>query len=345
MIINHNSLYSGLNTKSKLSAPEKVTNLMEESLFEEAINTLRESNNEIRNILSESYSSQYINEKADISFTEVYKKITDTFGKSIDKLYQRFKLTMVQFNKSSKVYQMFSSREKDIQNYKEAIKFDFPIYNYTCLDADIPPANLNKLFKTEFDEVQGKLKNIAKSARSAEEAASLIRGIYTDNKKEDKIANIRRIILKGSEPVTATIFANELFMKFRDNNLNGTKDIVMNGKDVYNKYYIDYIGAKDSIKIIERDKKNIIESADDVYKAIKNNSLESYNWKFDITNDMKSAYNTLMNIEASTIFAFCQEIVLAYGVKLDAVKENYRQDIRILAVTLKQIIKEVDYND
>lgn len=338
-MINYNSLYSGLNTNAQLVTPMSVYDLNEQSLFDYSLDILREANDNMRMILANAYVDQYVNEAAsDLGFADVFKKVINTFTGAIEKVYQQFKLTMVKFFRIGGD-DIFEKGEKILENYKEPIKFPFAIYSYTNLDADIPPVNLYKAFKEEFDNLYANVSEIAKKASDADSAAASLRGLQQDNKKDRKVANFRRLIVKEKDPVDSSMYPDKLYMVFRDGNLNGTRDITMTGKEVYNKYYLDYIKAKSDIKIVERDKKNIISGANDAYVAVRSQNVRSYKWKFEMTKDVEHAFDTLMKIEASTIFVYCQELVIAYGAKLDAIKENYKQNKKIIAYSLQQIIK------
>ena len=334
MVINYNSLYSGLNPASKLSTPKTVYDLNEQSLFEYSIDLLRESNDNMRSMLIESS----ITESFDVDFHNLFDKIISEFIDTINKIYNQFRLTMVKFFKIGGD-DIFKKGEKVLENYKQPIKIDFPVYNYTNLDKNMPPQNVNKLFKDDFDILYGNIKNIAKTAKTADEASSSIRGLFQDNTKDLKVANMRREIIGADKPISSKEYADKLFMYFRNNTLDGTKDLEMSGTEIYNNYYLDYLTSKEKIKMLDRDRTLVSMNAKAIYKIIRSESVDSYNWKFDVTKDLDSAFNTLMKINASTAYACFQTIVFAYSIKLDAVKENYKQDRKIVATALQSIIK------
>lgn len=312
-----------------------------ESLFIYSLNLLRESDNNINEmlkrihigaIMSESKNEYYIKE---FSIGDTIKNIIDWFIKMIQQIWGKFKSMFQKVVYSDETIKKY---EDKLRNMKGSFNIDFERYNYTCFDADIPSINLKTQFNTDYNDLIGKLEAI-RELTTKQERIYRMQVIESEVSAQAKdpayFDKVRQTTLGLPYMVSSNNYAEELFNRFRD----GGNYISSKIDRVQISIILDrYLKSKDLKKQLEESKKDTIKSAEDVKNKIGRLSLQKLNTVY-VPYDMEEEilFNKIINIKTGEVNDICNIFVMAFSAKLDAVKEAIAQDKKILFEAIKFI--------
>lgn len=329
------SLYRSNNIQRKDIVKEN------ESLFIYSLNLLRESDNNINEmlkkihigaILSESKNEYYLKE---FSIGDTIKTIIDWFIKMIQQIWGKFKSM---FQKIIYNDETIKKYEDKLRNLKGSFNIDFERYNYTCFDADIPSINLKTQFNTDYNDLISKLESI-RDLKSKQERIYRMQVIESEVSTRSKdpayYDKVRQITLGLPYMVSSDNYAEELFNKFRD---GGSFRFSKIDRIEVSIILDRYLKSKEIKKQLEESKKETIKSADDVKSKIGRLSLQKLNFSY-VPYDMEEEilFNKIINTKTGEVSNVCNIFVMAFSAKLDAVKEAIAQDKRILFEAIKYI--------
>lgn len=344
MLLNYTDLLIRESSKEK-SVLESVN--MTESLFQYGLNCIIESNNEIRNILSdimiesgymvtEGFKDEF-NKK--FNFNNIVSSIIGLFVKVITKLFNRGKAIILNLIYDNKTIEKYKDA---INSYDKQLEVDFEHYNYSYLDKDIPSSKLNLTFSYEYEELQDKLENICKSANK-EKILYGLEQLYNSIQMEinhgyyDKL---RRSVL-ADEDYKDVIFANqydiELKKVFRSGSTAANKNDILPNEihDTLERF----LKGKDMIKSIEKHKKEIETAAEKSKKKINKISVKSLVKDYvPIDYDIEFNLNRLLKMKCGQLSESCNIYSLAFAAKIDAMKESLIQDKKVLFAVISDII-------
>lgn len=329
------SLYKFNNTQRKDTVNEN------ESLFIYSFNLLRDSDNNINEmlkkihigaILSESKNEYYLKE---FSIGDTIKTIIDWFIKMIQQIWGKFKSM---FQKIVYNDETIKKYEDKLRNLKGSFNIDFERYNYTCFDADIPSINLKTQFNTDYNDLIGKLESI-RDLKSKQERIYRMQVVESEVSTKSKdpayYDKVRQITLGLPYMVSSDNYAEELFNRFRDGgSFRSSKIDRIEVSIILDRYF----KSKEIKKQLEESKKETIKSADDVKSKIGRLSLQKLNSSY-VPYDMEEEvlFNKIINTKTGEVSNVCNIFVMAFSAKLDAVKEAIAQDKRILFEAIKYI--------
>ncbi len=354
MAIGLNSLL--LENTNLVSIMDK-TPINEECYLYNTVKFLREMNEDFRECNREFYRSVY---EADSlvafneSFGDFFEKMKDIiakFLKYIKSLVERF-ITALHRIVGSEKYLI--KKEDQLKKFNSNCEFDFEGYNFT-ISPNIPVCNALVAFNDKFVELDfNQLKDRSKThAKKKEIIKTAYDNLNTaiDNDKYDKF---RQEVIEAPQPIYQSEFGNELFKVFRDDYDNTstftvTSSVVTQSLNSLKNYKSSEKDVTDKKKDIENQYKAISKQID---KLITSNRSSQY-YNVDINTEFGGGTvnldNSAMNQLNLYIKALMTQITemstihsMAFSYKLDALKDKYNQDKRILYIALSKVEKDKD---
>lgn len=328
------------------------------------LDCMRESNAAIRSLLVDLHTStNYTTES--VLTDEVMKEFSEkfSFNKIIDFIVSKFKEAMRKLTSKAKVYLLkliapnstVKKYIRDLKSYKKSIKVDFDHYNYTYLDKDIPPANLNLRFIKEYEDLLDDLKDLAQNAEKTELIDKL--NIYHQELNraisDDYYNHLRgEIVGDTDEAVTKERFVGRLWSLFRNNETGAySKKIEIPPYEIHDAVE-RFIDGRSLVKELERTKDTIEAASNKMQREINKISPLDFMSKYiPIDYDIEFATDRILKLKCGQLVEMCNIFTTAYSMKIDAVKEALIQDKKVVFLTIRDIMiygnneEEVDSDD
>lgn len=321
--------------------------------------------NYYKQILESGENPQLIVEASD-GLLDSIKGIIDKFIGLIKKLVAKFITSMNSIVKSDKYLRKHKDRFRQFSTEHE---FDMDIFTFTFINDDTYP-NLNAydVYKTDdFSSIR--------NAKNGIEYTAAVYTHFTDG-LSDWYDNFRGVVLdndpNSKTPYSSAEFSDELYKKFRNGDKAKTNTTITNVE--VNTALDRFCNYDRTLRHVEKMKSDLIKEYDKIKKDIKNLTAaysndtftpvlgDDYkyinadiNTKFDneynnpkdstskkkmddnITNFIKSKANQIDTM--STIHA------MAFTAKLEAIKDAYAQDKKLLYAALKRINRTHDFKE
>lgn len=341
MLFSYKDLIPNNNVEKRVSIDTSGSLLIESlNYISESDNTIREM---IRSIVKESYSS----ENPVITFNEAFNfrtmlgSVIDFFIEAIKKVYNTFKTMLSKIFGGNKVLDDYKS---DLKNYSKSLKVYYTHYNYTNLDADIPPSSLETLFQEEYDNLSEELHKIGDMNEKQIIIAELNKLSDVINGDKNYFNILRRKVMgsayKGSkEAIPEVDYIKELKLLFRGNmDSPSNEDIPASEVRKSAEIFFDNKAIEDGVK----DQKNRIEkSAGNIKQKLEKMSPANFMTEYKpIDYDIEFALNKVLKAKTEQLSTACNIIVIAYTEKLQAVKDAVAQYRKVLHDATQEIINK-----
>lgn len=330
---------------------------VEHDLFNESLDFIMSITNEMNTYRKDLHKSileadgnQYIIQESFDGFIGKIKKIIDKFLDFIKKIFKKFSLMLHKIVKSDKY---IVKHKEDVKKFSG--EFDIKGYKYTNLDNDdFPQINAYQQFSS-FNKYKS-----SEEIKTADDLINATSNLLSSAKSDidDWYSSFRGTVLGSDGSYSETEFKEELFKKFR------------NQEDSADTITIDSVGVIDSLdrflnydKTINRIKK-LQSNLEKEYKNIKSEA-KNMTSSFDQNDYIKDIFNNvtayagagtedkgkidanvqlIMDLIVDRISKMCTIHSMAFTSKIEAVKQCYIQDKKILYRALKAVIKE-EYSD
>lgn len=299
------------------------------------------------------------------------KNIIDKFIALIKKIVAKFSTTLHKLVKSDKY---LVKNKKKFEKFGSEHEFDMDIYTYTHIDTDtFPNTSAYNLYKSgDFSGVKNFTNGVEYTAAIYDDFVANLpqwyekfRGVVlTDSGYTgDSISN--------ATPYTSGEYADELRKKYRNNESSKTKTTITSVE--VNQALTRFEGYKKTLEHVqklqrdlEREYTAIKKDISNITAAYSDNDIKSaagnYEVNFDVKksgnkdtdtqklvvsdyNDeakkkqMDSALTKFIKAKATQVDQMCTIHSMAFTAKLDAIKEAYAQDKKVLYAALKKINK------
>lgn len=351
----------GIN-ESTLSNFNNVDNITEsdEDYVSQAFNFLIEFNTEYNDINKLFYKGILESDGNITCVQETYADFFSSIKKMIDKFLAFIKSIFDKF--IEKLHSFVQSEKYLIQNKSKFSKFtnddDFTTdgFNYT-FNSDIPLIDLTIKFDSALLGDISKIDKASISDKETNKAKAAVDKMHNDLRvklESDYYDIFRGTVIGNRGSIPESDFTNECFKIYRSGALepeevnvnkgyiesaleriNRYKTTIQNIEETKNRIFKEYSGIRD--KIDKMIKPNKTESSPN-YRNI---SLIGFDNNSSLT-DVAVSYDTLSSIDSylKTISNQVQEMSnihsIAFSTKMEAVKEEYRQDKRILYQALSK---------
>lgn len=330
-----------------------VYNTIEESFSSETFRFLMEMNNAYREeskifyrtVMESGNDFDVINEGVS-EFLGKIKEIIAKFIKFLKSLLDRFSIMLHKMVGSDK----YLAKNKDKLLAFDAIdNFDIDGYVFT-ITGNIPAVNALAAFNSDFLKINFDVKE-------GDTFKQAIQNQYDKfaNELEDKYDKFRAEVIGEDGYITQSDFGQELFAVYRDGRTS-TANIEINSAKI-----TEALGRFNNFSELEKANKKIQHQLEKDYKEIEKKvarmargvrdkdapktltvnvdsdyaSVEP----FKVTNDEMNTLDMFIKAKANQILEMSNIHSMAFSYKLDAIKDCYNQDKKILYKALNQIAK------
>lgn len=314
------------------------------SFFFETLSCVLEENKELDILIMSQFSNQVINEGytknlfktylSKIKLSDIISKIIDGFLLILENIWNNFKSFMLNFmNKNTMV-----KRYKD-RLLKTTVSFYYPneIYKFTNIDNSTSYTT----FKNDIDkEYNNLIFNLSKfnEFKTYEALFSEMERIKNEIDLSDNyFDNLRGTILGSSDPVKAVDFAAELYKFFRNKGEVIPADSIISSNDIH-RITTEYLDYNKIIKMIQKDQTDMKNYAKNLQKDIMKINIEDY-VQDNLPKDAQKVFVKVLENKASSIKLTCNLYLQVFSAKLDAAKELFNQNAKILLLACKHIAK------
>lgn len=343
---------------------------IDESYFQMGLKYINEMTNDFSNINKEFYKSileagedTEIVHEAFSDFTSKIKEIINKFLNFLKSIWNKFIINMNKLVKSDKY---IKNHKKDFVDFAANHEFSARVYKYTLLDDDTFPQ------VTAYSSYANTYKNYTitpdnGTTMNAEVLLGKLSTAYSSliEDNADWYETFRGEVLGDNKSYTAKEYEQELFEKFRDGSSSPSKETIDSGwvqealdrflgydkrlkavEDLKKKLEKEYKQIKDSIKELDIYK---FEDTNSLFKNIfkdfdaNSSSINSLNLSKDaeskdkMNKDIRIKMDSINKVRMNRIEGMCNIHALAFTKKLDAMKEAYKQDKKILYTALNKI--------
>lgn len=358
----------GIGLNSLLIESKDLTTIMDNiientSFTNSTIGFLTEINRDFRDADKQMYKSIYeadslvaVNESFSDFFIKV-KEIIKKFLKYIKSLFDRFITTLHRIVNSEKY---LLKKEDAIKKFNSDHEFDFDGYIFT-IEPNIPICNALVEFNSNFVNLD--LSELGSNQNTNKEK---LKNQYDNLKKDiegDKYDKLRgEVIGRPGAMIYQSEFSNELFELFRDG--SDSTSIFTVTSTVVTECFRDMKNYKEVEKETKKKKKEIENQYKEIEKQIdrmistertsggyevdlsniptaagKGNSST----KVTLNNDAMNQLNLYVKLLTNQISEMTTIHSIAFSHKLDALKDKYTQDKRILYIALSKVEKDKEF--
>lgn len=336
-------------------APNKV----EPSYLFEATQFILEMNEEFANAkkglyinITESKGDREIVHESFSDFVGKIKNIIHKFLNFIKKLFTKFVTKLNGIVKSEKYLE---KHKAEFSKFTSDDEFDFKGFNFTIDEVPIS-SKIFKDFEQDVQNLRNTLDSIADNdktsiMKAADDAYENLMG-----NMENYFWKFRAEVIGKTGDIEESDYADELFRAFRND--NSVPEAITADSAYIQKALSRVISFENTTKSVERDKKNLEKEYSALEKSVEkfskmkfDDSTKNYKATLNYGNDSTSPTTREISQEAKTkIDMFiskkaeqiqkCANIhTMAFAAKLDALKEEYRQNRAVLYKALSKIQK------
>lgn len=309
--------------------------------------TYREANKEMYRAIYEADNFVAVNE----AFSDFFQKIKDiikSFIKYIKSLFERFITTLHRIVNSEKY---LIKKEDVLKKFNSDHEFDYDGYEFT-IEPNIPVCDALVEFNSEFVKLD--LSQLgADNRKNKDKLKELYKNVKDeiDGEKYDKLRG--KVIGQPDRAIYQSDFSSELFELFR-NNMDSTSIFTVDNAKVM-ECFRDMKDYKETEKNVKKTKKELENQYKQIEKQIdrmvssertaggfkvKSNDAAVGGTEATLDNDSMNQLNLYVKALTNQITEMSTIHSIAFSQKLDALKDKYVQDKRILYIALSKIEKD-----
>ena len=306
--------------------------------------TILESNGNYR-VINEGFSN----------FIATAKEIIKKFIEYIKSLFDRFCNALNKFVLSDKY---ILKHEKEFVNFTTQDEFEIDGYNFT-IDPTVPATKVLVYFNEDFLKINFDLKN----GGEGKTLKDIINNNYQELQREienGKYDQVRADVIGQNMPIAEEDFHQECFELFRDGEsttsmINITQSKVLESLGRFKNYKEVEKNVKKTRSALEKEYKELENkiskmitksNLDDIKKQIEIKLNDNYEMNGEIpqrelvaTQEDLTKLDIYIKAKINEVQVISNIHSLAFGSKLDALKDQYKQDKKILYMARNNILK------
>lgn len=339
MIFNTNTILESRNYSRKSIVEEN--NIEDTSYFFETLNILldeQKQNNALilslnNNIINESSGSLFKDLIKKINFKEIIKKIFTGFINLINKIFSQFKVFMLNLFGKDKVIKHYKSQ---IERFDSNVYFPETRYIYTYLDNSTQLTTFKNDLEKELSTLILSLSGF-KNYRSYEELYSKLDQMkYEAETTTTYFDHIRSLTLGKDDYISNEEFGKELHAYFRNKGIMIEASYI--GPSEIHDSCSRYFNYKNTLKLAEKDQKDLKTTAERIKNDINKFKLEDY-VKDSLPQEAQTVFLQLLKNKCIRVGSDCDIYSKFFTAKLDAIKESFKQDTKVLNEVCKEIVR------
>lgn len=317
---------------------------MDKSFFFETLNMILEESKTFQSCFLETYSSNIVSEGfgsdllksmvGKIDIRKILINILNSFMDLLEKLANDFCALLLSLFNKDKVIKHY---KKDIEKIDFSVYYQEDRYNYTNLGLNTSYTSLKNELEKEFSSLILNLSKLSK-IRDNEELFREIENIKNEiDMTEDYYDDMRGYIIGSRNPVTKSEFAGELFKYFRFGGYTVCAGNISANK--IKEICSDYFNYNKAIKTVHKDKSDMKSYARKLQHDIESVKLEDY-VKENFPEEAQKMFIGILQNKTIRVKNTCDLFLQLFSAKLDAIKESYITNRKILFEVCKAIVKE-----
>lgn len=267
----------------------------------------------------------------------IIKAFLDTIQKIVDKIIDIF---IELSSKGAAFYILLKTNKKKIeQGLKDNAQFNFDhVFKFTHLFDDMfPSASIKDVFSSSVNRRISMAETALKEGdRKAIEKLTSLNEDFDINKLKNTF-RYRLLDTPEGDTMSDSSYSDRCFRLYRDGLSSEPASITLTGlyirENIYNPYF-KYKDIKNRIKkeqaLVEKEAKNAKAEADKFSPNISKFSNESQKEILKQLSIFQRNICTMVN-------EYCHDVVIMYGAKLQAYKDNHQQSKKILTDVIKQL--------
>lgn len=349
-----------LNENTDLQKLDNLNYVSSFSPVETTFNFLSESRVEYNNINKELYKSIYEStsyEAINESFSDFYEKIKeliDKFIAFIKSLVERFVTLFNRMINNEKYLLKHKDRFKDFNSEDE---FEIEGFEYSIDDPAIPSVSCVAEFNNDFMKLNlADILDVKNDTKDISERLSRAIGEAKEN-MDSQLDSYRGAIIGELREIDEADFSDELYTLYRSGydskynitvdssriddsltNLENYKERISTAKKTSAKIEKEYNSLKKSIdRMSKRNKDN--DASKLLGIEVRNNYTDDSKVSVRINEEALAKLNAFTKAKIAQVEKLSSAHAMAFSYKIEAIKECYIQDKRILYNALKKIEK------
>lgn len=319
-------------------------------ILTEMNNDFREANKEYYRSIYEADSLVAVNESFS-DFFEKIKEIIKKFLRYIKNLFDRFITTLHRMVGSEK-YLLKSETGDKLKKFNSEHEFEFDGYTFT-IEPNIPICNALAEFNQKFVGID--FRNLNSNKKSDSDKRDDIKNANKDLKNKLEASGydeLRAQVIGKTGSIYQSEFNNELFELFRDGADNTsiftvTNSIVLECYNSLKNYKSTEKDISAKKKEIENEYNAILKQLDHMISTERNGTRYKvklddniYGDELDLDNETMNQLNLYVKTLTNQVTEMSTMHGTAFSYKLDALKDKYNQDKRILYIALSKVEKD-----
>lgn len=341
--------------------PSNIAIYENTSIFSFGLDVLRNSNEEMRKIMSEVYinSGYNINESfkkdfgKNFNFATLVKRIIDFFFEGLKYIYRKFKAILSKIIYDNNTINKY---ENKIREYNEEMKYDQDFFRYSYLDSPVPSINDFLNYFTDYNSLCNDITseiNRRNSCSHSMEQTVIIRYLQEDIiKKTEDLKNdlpdfynkIRNNIFSNYGMDIGIInedsFSDAIYRFFRSGVSIPSTGVTLRNSD-YREALDRFLNSEKLLKNLEKDQRYIESKTNQEIKKIEKfkpgDLIKYYN---PVDYEFEYALNNYLKVKTGQLQQICNIYTMVYSGKLQALKEAVIQDKKILFKVISAIIEK-----
>ena len=160
---------------------------------------------------------------------------------------------------------------------------------------------------------------------------------YSLNLSDNYFDNLRGSILGSSDPIKTKDYAVELYKFFRNNSEIIPANSIISSDDIH-RITMEYLDYNKTIKMIQKDQTDMKNYAKILQKNITSINIENY-VNESLPQDAQKIFVKVLEDKANRVKSTCNLYLQLFSAKLDAAKDLFNQNGKILLLACKYIVK------
>lgn len=319
--------------------PETFIDFENKSFFIEALQYLSEESKTFdycfESVLNEGVGKNIIKILfTKIDYKKIIKKIIDNFISLLEKIWNNFYAFLMNFFSKNDI---IKHNKSALENIKDPIYFSETRFIYTNLGLNTSYTSFKNELEKEFTDLLLDMSTFTQYT-TYEQFFLKIEDIKNKiDMSENYYENLRGKIVGSTNIVKKEDFASALFKYFRNSGIEiGEGNITSAEIRACSEQYFDY---KKSVKQIQKDKKDLTDASKKLQNDIMGINLDKYT-SINIPVEAQKVFVKVLENKSRRVQETCKIYIQVFSAKLDAIKDSYCQNQKILFEACKSLARE-----
>ena len=306
----------------------------DKSLYEEALELLIQENTNYNILLEKSFGQRLVDQLKKLSPSAIVATIVEKFIDLLRAIWNQFEALCIGILGKSGAIKRYKS---SIMKLSKPLYYAAPHYDYTNIREDRSRTDFNTEMNSTYEDFIDAL-DCLRSLNTYGEMQSKIEEF--NSRFDDGISyfdSLRGKIL-GRETCRQEDFAKELYKYFRDGQSSPMEEEYISADRI--KVMLTNIETIKNTKAIAKDKADIEKQANKFKAKFKATKIEDYVSNTDKPSEVVELYKTCINNNINRVKEVCNTYLQYFAAKLDAAKEEYSNDLRILYAAAQEAVRK-----